>query len=73
MNNELNKILDLALNELKKCGEDAKLKEGDEFVTIFNNCVLFLGVEDEELKVKLVGGEPCRVDYDVTFFKEAEK
>ena len=66
---EFNKMIDLAINEFKKeYGTDSKLEEGDEFITIFNNCSLILGVEDNELKIKLVGGNPYRVDYTCSFF-----
>lgn len=68
---EFNTMVDLAINELKKeYGADSKLEEGDEFITVFNNCSLILGVEDNELKIKLVGGKPYRVDYTCSFLIE---
>ena len=34
-----------------------QLEEGDEFVTVFNNAVLVIGVEDYTLKTKFIGGK----------------
>lgn len=67
--NEFNTMIDLAINEFKKeYGTDEKLEEGDEFVAVFNNCSLIIGIEDNELKIKLVGGKPYRINYTCSFF-----
>ncbi len=40
---EIKKAVDLAMQEFrKKFGDDALLEDGEEFVTIFNNCILIL-------------------------------
>ena len=66
---EISKAIELAMEKLKEeCGEDAKLEEGDEFVTVFNNCVLILGIENRELKVKFIGGRPYEVDYTLSIY-----
>lgn len=40
---EINKAIKLAMQKFKEeFGEDASLEDGDEFVTVFNNCVLIL-------------------------------
>lgn len=70
---EVSKAIELAMQKFKEeFGEDAKLEEGDEFVTVFNNCVLILGIEDRELKVKFVGGKPFQVDFALSIFGEED-
>ena len=67
---EISKALDLAMEKFKEeYGEDAKLEDGDEFVTIFNNCILVLGMEDRELKVKFIGGKPFNVDFSLKIYE----
>lgn len=39
--------------------------EGEQFTTIFNDCVLVIGLEDGNLKTQFVIGEPYRIDMDV--------
>lgn len=52
-----------AFEEFKKeFGENAKLEEGDEFVTVFNNCTLIISIEDGTLRERFIGGKPYRVD-----------
>lgn len=53
----------------KKYGEDAKPEEGEEFVFLFNNCVLIMGVEDNCLKQKFIGGQPIKVDYTLKIYE----
>lgn len=61
---ELDKLIELILEEFRKDnGADAKLEEGDEFATVFNNGIVIIGVENSELKVKIILGEPYRVDF----------
>ena len=57
----------------KENGEDAKLENGDEFVTIFNNAILVIGMEDNELKTRFIGGKPYKVDMTLGIYEEAGK
>ena len=66
---EISKAIELAMQKFREeFGEDESLEDGDEFVTVFNNCVLILGVEDRELKVKFVGGKPYKVDFSLSLY-----
>lgn len=68
---ELMKAVDLALVEFKKeFGEDAKLENGDEFVTVFNNCTLVISLENSNFKTHFIGGEPYRVDMTLSIYEE---
>lgn len=50
-----------AFEEFKKeFGENAKLEEGDEFVTVFNNCTL---------REWFIGGKPYRVDMSLAIYE----
>lgn len=63
---KVNQAIILAMQEFKKeHGQDAKLEEGDEFATVFNDGILIIGLEDSELKIKLLLGEPYKVDFDL--------
>ncbi len=63
---KVNKAIGLAMDEFKKeNGEDAQLENGDEFATVFNDGVLIIGLEDSELKIKFLLGEPFKVDFEL--------
>lgn len=53
----------------KQFGEDARLEEGDEFVTVFNNCTLITSIENGTLKEKFIGGAPCKVDMTLAIYE----
>ena len=39
------RAIDMAMQRFREeYGEDAKLEEGDEFVTVFNDCVLIISL-----------------------------
>jgi hypothetical protein len=66
---ELNNIIDLAAKKyLEKYGEDAKMEEGEEQVFLLRNGTLVLSIENRELKIKLVGGEPIKLDVGLSIF-----
>ena len=53
--NGINKII----SEFKKeSGEDAKLEDSDELVGVFGDCVIIISLENKEMKVKVILGEP---------------
>lgn len=63
---QINEAIKLAMKEFhKENGEDAKLEDGDEFATVFNDGILIIGLEDNELKIKFLLGEPFKVDFDL--------
>lgn len=67
---QLDGAIKAAFEEFKKeFGEDVKLEEGDEFVTVFNNAVLVIGVEDHTLKTKFIGGKPYKVDMTLAIYE----
>lgn len=63
---KINEAIKLAMKEFhKENGEDAKLEDGDEFATVFNDGILIIGLEDNELKIKFLLGKPFKVDFDL--------
>lgn len=59
-----------AFEEFKKeFGENAKLEEGDEFVTVFNNCTLIISIEDDTLRERFIGGKPYLVDMSLAIYE----
>ena len=67
---DIQKAIEAAFAAFKKeFGEDAKLEEGEEFVFLFNNCVLIMGVEDKCLEQKFIGGQPIKVDYALKIYE----
>lgn len=66
---EIKKAVDLAMQEFRnKFGDDALLEDGEEFVTIFNNCILILSLEGSEIGVKFIAGNPFRVDAALSIY-----
>ncbi len=57
------KAIGLAMGEFRKeYGEDARLEEGDEFATVFNDCVLIISLDGGRLQTRFLCGKPCMVD-----------
>ena len=74
MMKQLDEAIGAAFEEFKKeFGEDVKLEEGDEFVTVFNNAVLVIGVEDYTLKTKLIVGNPNKEDMTMPIYEGGSK
>ena len=66
-----NHAIKLAFNEYKKeFGDDAKLEDGEEFATVFNDGILIIGLEEKTLKLKILAGEPYRVDYNIDILEK---
>ncbi len=71
---ELNEAIGKAFDEFrKKFGEDAKLEEGDEFVTVLNNAVLIISLEAGTLKTKFIGGAPFKVDMTLKIYEGSDE
>ena len=70
---ELGQAIELAMQKFKEeFGEDEKLEEGDEFVTIFNNCVLIISFENGKLQTKFIEGKPFEVDMELKIYGDEE-
>lgn len=62
----LKEALDLAILQYKKeYGEDAKIEEGEEFATVFNDAVLIIGLENKKISIKVLAGKPYFVDHNL--------
>lgn len=70
---ELGQAINLAMNKFKeKHGEDAKMKQGDKFVTIFNNCVLIISLEGGHLKTNFIEGKPFYADMTLSIYGNSD-
>lgn len=62
----MNKILsffELAMEQFKaEFGQDAKLEDGDEFATVFNDAVVIISFNNRNLSVKILAGKPYFVN-----------
>ena len=66
---ELVEIINLAMEQFKQeYGDDAKLEDGDEIVTVLNNCVLIVSLENSELKTRFIGGKPYYIDRSLSLY-----
>lgn len=67
---QLDEAVNAAFTEFKKeFGQDVKLEDGDEFVTVFNNAALVISLEDNTLKTKFIGGKPYQVDMTLAIYE----
>jgi hypothetical protein len=67
---QLDEAVNAAFAEFKKeFGQDVKLEDGDEFVTVFNNAALVISLEDNTLKTKFIGGKPYQVDMTLAIYE----
>lgn len=68
---ELVEIINLAMEQFKQeYGDDAKLEDGDEIVTVLNNCVLIVSLENSDLKTRFIGGKPYYIDRSLSLYME---
>ena len=49
-------------------GKGTGLKDGDEFVTVFNNAVLVVSLDGGTLRTKFLGGKPYYVDMTLAVY-----
>lgn len=67
---QLNQAVNAAFGEFKKeFGQDAKLGDGDQFVTVFNNAALVVSLEGDTLRTEFIGGKPYRVDMTLAIYE----
>lgn len=71
---QLDEAVGRAFDEFRKeFGEDAKLENGDEFVTVLNNAVLIISLENGTLKTKFIGGAPFKVDMTLEIYEGSDE
>jgi hypothetical protein len=69
--NMLNKALGMIMDEFyRENGNDAKIKEGDEISAVFNDGVIIIGLQNKQLQVKVIAGEPYRFDFSLDLVKK---
>ncbi len=65
----MNKILsfiELAMEQFKaEFGQDAKLEDGDEFATVFNDAVVIISFNNRKLSVRILAGKPYYVNHSL--------
>ena len=66
----MSKIMDAFHREY---GEEAKFEEGETHIFILNDCSVIMGVEGGEIKVKVLGDKPIKVDCTTGFFVEKKE
>ena len=49
-----------------------RIEDGDEFVTVFNNCVLIISFENGHISTKFIGGKPYEVDMTLSIYESEE-
>ena len=71
---QLDEAVGRAFDEFRKeFGEDAKLENGDEFVTVLNNAVLIISLENRTLKTKFIGGAPFKVNMTLKIYEGSDE
>lgn len=68
---ELSNAVNVAFKKFKeKYGKDAKLEDGESFVTVFNNASLVISLDGNHLKTEFIGGKPFEVDMALSIYEE---
>lgn len=74
MKTTIDQAIDLAVKKFKdEHGKDAKLEDGEEFCTVFNDAVVILGIENRKFSVKILAGKPYFVDFDLDLIEKVEE
>lgn len=69
MDEELYNIIELAAKKYhEKYGEDAKMEEGESQLFLLKNGALILSIDNGQIRVDLIGGEPINVDIGYSIF-----
>lgn len=67
---ETKSALELAMEQFKaEFGQDAKLEDGDEFATVFNDAVVIISFNNRNLSVKILAGKPYFVNKNLNLTK----
>lgn len=60
---ETKSVIELAMEQFKaEFGQDAKLEDGDEFATVFNDAVVIISLNNRNLSVRILAGKPYFVN-----------
>lgn len=63
---ETKSAFELAMEQFRaEFGEDAKLEDGDEFATVFNDAVMIIGFNNRNLSVRILAGKPYFVNQNL--------
>lgn len=61
---ETKSAIELAMEQFKaEFGQDAKLEDGDEFATVFNDAVVIISLNNRKLSVRILAGKPYYVNH----------
>lgn len=70
---EIKEAIALAMQEFhKEYGEDAKMRDGDEFVAVLNNCTLVVSNKDGEAGFHFIGGKPLKADMSLGIYEDVD-
>ena len=69
---ELATAIELAMEKFNEEFGEGALEDGDEFVTVFNNCVLIISLENGHISTKSIGGKPYEVDMTLNIYESEE-
>ena len=69
---ELETAIKLAMEKFSEEFGEGTLEDGDEFVTVFNNCVLIISLENGHFSTKFIGGKPYEVDMTLNIYESEE-
>ena len=63
---ETKSAIELAMEQFKaEFGQDAKLEDGEEFATVFNDAVVIIGLNNRKLSVRILAGKPYLVNQNL--------
>ncbi|ERI81457.1 hypothetical protein IX307_001396 [Bacteroides pyogenes] len=63
---ETKNAVELAMEQFKaEFGQDAKLEDGEEFATVFNDAVVIIGLNNRKLSVRILAGKPYLVNQNL--------
>lgn len=59
----MDNVVELAIEKFKQ--ENGEFENGDEFVTVLNDCTLIISFEDDTLGLKFILGKPYVLDLNL--------
>lgn len=63
---ETKSAFELAMEQFRaEFGQDAKLEDGEEFATVFNDAVVIIGLNNCQLSVRILAGKPYLVNQNL--------
>ena len=69
---ELATAIELAMGKFNEEFGEGALEDGDEFVTVFNNCVLVISLENGKVSTHFIGGKPYVIDMTLSIYESEE-